>query len=293
MAPVSGTHLVRRSSVDFGLAAVIGALLLVSAAGCGSSESNSVDTRGEVEDVVRHALTSGDPAVCQHAMTLRYLNQNFARGKGDPLGQCRYESRLPGEPFGREVGFKSRTVTGDHAVVIVTVRGGFEDGSTARFEVRREGAVWRLDHLAAIRIDRPRFDAAGRREGLAQGATTREASCAMQRLDRFYGTDRLERAIVAGRTDDFSAAEVVCLGRRTLVKEFRLALRVSAPKELPDQLVDCIGRRLTKAMSTNLLRALFAAEDKLSGYLRSSAIAAAKACNKDAEAGLLPTPAAS
>jgi hypothetical protein len=150
-----------------------------------------------------------------------------------------------------------------------------------------------LDHLADVQLDRARFDAAGRRNDRLQGTTTREAQCAVDRLHRYYDTDELEHAIVAGKTDEFSAAEVVCLGRRTLINEFRLALRTSAPKDLPDQLVDCVGLRLTQAASTNLLRALFAAGDKLSGYIRRATVAAATACGKDAEAGLLPSQAPS
>jgi hypothetical protein len=226
-------------------------------------------------------------------MTARYLHQNFGEGDANPLEECQFESDLPGEPFAREVDFRSTRVRGNKGVVTFSVSGGQADGSIVRIELVREGAGWKLDRFADVQIDRPRFDTASRRNAMAQGVTAREANCAVKRLHRFYDTDELEHAIVAGKTEDFSAAEVVCLGRSTLVKEFRLALRTAAPKDAPDQIIDCVGRRLTNGASTDLLRALFAAGDKLSGYLDRATKAAAKACSKDAEAGLLPSPAAS
>jgi hypothetical protein len=267
--------------------------VLVGVTGCGSSGDSAAVAKGNVEAVVRRALTSGDPAVCQRAMTARYLHQNFSQGDTNPLDECRFESDLPGEPFAREVDFRSTRVQANSGVVTVSVSGGQADGSIVRIGLVREGAGWKLDHLADIQIDRPRFDTAGRRNAMAQGVTASEANCAVKRLHRFYDTNELEHAIVAGKSEDFSAAEVVCLGRRTLVKEFRLALRIAAPKDAPDQIIDCVGRRLTKGASTGLLRALFAAGDKLTRYLERATTAAAKACGKDAEAGLLPSPAAS
>ena len=257
--------------------------------GCGSS----ADARADIEDLVSQALTSKDPAACEHAMTSRYLSRYFGQGDSDPAEECQFERALPGDAFARQFDFRSAQVDGNHGIVVVTASGGQADGSVLRIELVRQGDDWKLDHLAEVQIDRPRFDAASRRYALAQGATAPEANCAVKRLHRFYDTDQLERAIVTGKTDEFSAAEVVCLGRGTLVKEFRLALRTAAPKEIPDPLVDCIGRRLTKSASTDLLRALFAAGDKLGGYIRRGTVAAAKACSKDAEAGLLPNPAAS
>jgi hypothetical protein len=288
LSPVLRTTLLR--SV---LATTLGAGLLVGVAGCGSSGDSAATARGNVEAVVRQALTSGDPAVCRRTMTARYLDQNYRQGDTPPLEDCQFESELPGEPFAREVDFKSTRVQGNRGVVTVSVRGGQADGSVVRIELARDGKDWKLDHLAAVQIDQSRFDAASRRNAIAQGVTAGEANCAVKRLHRFYDTDELEHAIVAGKTGDFSASEVVCLGRRTLVKEFRLVLRTAAPKDAPDQIIDCVGRRLTKDASTGLLRALFAAGNKLGGYLGKATTAAAKACGKDAEAGLLPSPAAS
>jgi hypothetical protein len=266
---------------------------MVAVAGCGSSGDSAADARSSVESAVRRVLTGDGPALCQRGMTSRFLDQNYGGDGDDPLEQCQFDAELPGDPFARAVDFTSTRVEGGHAVATVSVSGGQGDGSIVRIEVVRVGDEWKLDRYADIQIDRARFDAATRRNVVKQGATAGEARCIVQRLRRFYETDELEHAIVAGKTDEFSAAEVVCLGRRTLVKEFALALRTGAPDEIPDQIVDCISRRLTDSASTNLLRAIFAAEDKLSGYINRAATAAAKACRKDAEAGLLPSPAAS
>jgi hypothetical protein len=281
---------VGRPALHSTLAAVALVALLAGMTGCGSSGDSAGDSRTQVENVVRRSLTQNDPAFCVTATTPRYLNQIYG-DSDDPLEQCRYEAVLPGEPSAREVSFESVRVDRDQAETTVALTGGSDDGSVLRIELVREGDRWRFDRLADIQIDRARSDAASRRDLEAYGITAQEADCAVKRVHRFFDTDQLERAVLKGETDAFAAAEALCLRRRSLIDLFELGLRKAAPKDLPDQLVDCITRRLTKGASTPLLRALFVSPDELEAYAERAAEAAAKACAKDAEAGLLPEPA--
>jgi hypothetical protein len=263
---------------------------MVGVAGCGSSDDFATDARDEVEQAVRQALTRDDPAFCVTGATPRFLNQVHPDAD-DPVEECRFGFALPGEPSAREVSFESVRVNGDRAVTTAAETGGVDDGSVIRLELVKDGGRWKFDRLADIEIDRARSDAAGRRDLLAFGVTAREARCAVRRVRRFYDTDQLERAILRGESEGFAAAQVVCFGRPTLVSLFDLLFHKGAPKDLPGTLLDCISRRLFEGASTPLLRALFVSPDELEAYAERAAEAAAKACAKDAEAGLLPEPA--
>ena len=261
--------------------------------GCGSSDQPPPDGRASVESLIREVFTHKDPGFCKSAMTPRFLDQNYGQNTDDPLQECRFEDVLPGEPGARQVSFRAVRVTGNRAVATAALTGGNSDGAVLRIELVKDADRWKLDHYADIQIDRPRFDAATRRELAALGSTPSEARCAVQRLRRFYDTEELERAYLSGKTDGFSAAIVLCLGRKTLVEQLRLAIRKSAPRDLPDPIVECLGRRITEGASTNLLRAIYAASDKLEAFIERALGEAARACAKDAEAGLLPQGAAS
>jgi hypothetical protein len=160
-----------------------------------------------------------------------------------------------------------------------------------RIELIKDGSSWKFDRLADIEIDRARFNTASSKDLQAYGVTAEEADCAVRRVQRFYGTDQLERAILRGESEGFAAAEALCLERNSLISIFELIFRKAAPRDLPDRLVDCFSRRVIEGASTPLLRALFVSPDELEGFSERAMEAATKACAKDAEAGLLPQPA--
>jgi hypothetical protein len=265
---------------------------VASLTGCGSSGDSASQVRDEVERSVRHTLTQNDPAFCVTGATPRFLNQIY-RDSDDPVQECRFGASLPGEPSAREVRFESVRVDADQAETTVALTGGTDDGSVLRIGLVKDGDRWKFDRLADIEIDRVRFDAASRRDLQVYGITAKEASCAVQRVHHFYDTDELERAFLKGETDAFAAAEALCLSRRSLVDLFELLFRKAAPKDVPEQLVDCISRKLTKGASTPLLRAMFVSPDELEAFSERATGAAAKACAKDAEAGLIPEPSVS
>jgi len=226
-------------------------------------------------------------------VTNRYLEQNFGEGRGPTLEQCRFESTLPGEPFARVVRFNSLQVNGDHAVADISVTGGQADGSRNRLDLARQAGQWKLDYFANVELDRARFDAASKRDMVAQGTTQNEAACAVRRLRRFFDTGQIERAIVSGKTRIFGAAEVTCFGRKTLVHELTIGIRHAAPGDVPRQILDCVTRKIIGVTSTVELRVLFAAPDRFTDYFRGEAQTAARACAKESQAGLLPEPAPS
>src|SRR5436190_18903091 len=188
MAVLGRTRALRRTLLRAAPAALVSIGLLVGA-GCGSSGDSGSDPRAEVEDLGRQTLTSGSSAACQRTMTPRFLEQNFGgQGQTNTLEQCQVDSELPGEPFARQVSFRSLRVEGQNAVATISVTGGEADGSVIRIELVRERGRWMLDYFADIQIDRPRYDAAGRRDAIALGVPQREADCAVRRLRRFYST---------------------------------------------------------------------------------------------------------
>jgi hypothetical protein len=270
---------------------VVGALATL--VGCGSSSHTGSSARTEIEAVVRRGFTTRDPALCAMAATPRYLNQNYGEHSDDPLADCRLDSVLPGLPGAQAVDFRSIRVSGDQAVVTVALAGGSGDGSVLRIELIRDAGRWKFNHTEDVQIDRARFDVASRKDLIAQGVRPEEAVCAVERVHRFYDTKALERAFISGKTEGLGAAEALCLGRRTLVKQLKVAIQKGAPSEIPDEIAQCIGRRLAKGSSTGLLRALIGAPDKLEDYFAGATKAAARACVKDSEAGLLPEASAS
>ena len=285
--------MVGRPALHSTLVAIVSVALLAGMTGCGSSDTSAGDERAQVESVVRRVLTHEDQAFCSSETTARFLNQNYGEHSDDPLRECKFQSVLPGDTTAHQVDFKSVRVEGDHAVLTVALTGGAGDGSVLRIELLNRDGRWKFDYFPDIQIDRRRFDAANRRGLLALGVTPREAACTVKRLHRFYDTDQLERAFVAGESDGYDAAEALCLGRGSLVEQLELGLRKGAPKDIPGEVVDCIGRRIAKGASTSLLRALFGAPDKLDAFIERAVIESAKACKRDEEAGLLPSAAPS
>jgi hypothetical protein len=275
---------------------VAAALLLAALAvpnGCGSSGDNSNSASDQIKAVVTRAFTHSDPAQCETLATNRWLEQNFGEGGGSTLEECEFESTLPGLPEARSVRFDALQVHGASGVATVSVAGGAADGSRLQLQVVRQGGQWKLDYLRDMQIDRRRFDAATRRDLVAQGTTGREAACAVGRVHRIFGTDEIERALVSGKTRIFGTAQVTCFGRKTLVHEFTLVVRHAAPREIPRQILDCVTRKIIGATSTAEFRVLFAAPDKFTGYLHDEVEAAAKACGRESQAGLLPEPSPS
>jgi hypothetical protein len=268
-------------------------VLLTITVGCGSSGGNSESAGDQIKAVVTRALTHGDPAQCESLATNRWLEQNFGEGGGSTLEECKFESTLPGLPEARSVHFDALHIHGTSALAAISVSGGAADGSRLWLEVVRQGHQWRLDHLNEIQIDRTRFDAAQRRDLVAQGTTGHEAVCAVGRVRRIFGTHEIERALVSGRTQIFGTAEVTCFGRRTLVHQFRLVIQHAAPGGVPAQILDCVIRKIIGVTSTAEFRVLFAAPDKFTGYFRGEAQAAARACAQESQAGLLPEPSPS
>jgi hypothetical protein len=276
--------------------AVAAALLLAALTvliGCGSSGGNSDSASDQIKVVVTRAFTHSDPAQCETLATNRWLEQNFGEGGGSTLEECEFESTLPGLPEARSVRFDALQVHGASGIATVSVAGGAADGSRLQLQVVRQGGQWKLDYLRDVQIDRRRFDAATRRDLVAQGTTGSEAACAVDRVRRIFGTDEIERALVSGKTRIFGTAQVTCFGRKTLVHQFRLVVRHAAPREIPRQILDCVTRKIVGATSTAEFRVLFAAPDKFTGYFHDEVGTAARACAEESQAGLLPAPSPS
>ena len=234
--------------------------LIAASVGCGSSASSSDSASDQIKAMVTRALTQSDPEFCETLATNRWLEQNFGQGEGSTLEECKFESTLPGLPEARSVHFDALQVHGASAVATVSISGGAADGSTMRLELVRQGGQWKFDYLSHMQIDRGRFDAAQRRDLVAQGTTGREAGCAVGRVRRIFTTDQIERALVSGKTQIFGAAEVTCFGRKTLVHQFRLVVHHAAPTtQVPQEILDCVIRKIIGVTSTAEFRVLFAA----------------------------------
>jgi hypothetical protein len=262
--------------------------LLAALAGCGGSRETTPSD--PIRTAVTHALTSSDPDVCEQSFTDRFLHQNFREADTPPVEVCQFDDTLPGEPFARSVRFSSVDAHGEHAVAQIVITGGEADGSRIKLELNRYSGHWKLNRFAEIQIDRPRFDAAVRRDLVISGFRDDEADCAVHRLRRIFDTDQIERLTVEGRTQVFGAAEVTCFGRESLVEQLTIAIRKGAPKDAPDEIVDCVIGKLANATTTGQLRGLFAAPGRFTDYFERLSRAAARACAKESEAGLLPHP---
>jgi len=275
------------------IAAAVSVALIAGLTGCGGSQHESESADAQIRAVVNRALVNSEAATCANLFTVRFLQQNWGEGETPAIEQCEFDSELPGEPFAQAVRFSSLEVHGGSAVAGISVTGGQADGSRIRLKLAQQEGRWKLDHFDDTQLDRARFDAAGRRDLVATGVSASDARCAGRRLDRIFETDQIERALVAGRTRIFVAAEVTCMHRKSLLRQLTLALRTAAPKDVPSPILDCVIRKISQATSTGELRVLFAAPDRDTDYFQGRARSAAKICAKESQAGLLPSPAPS
>jgi hypothetical protein len=137
------------------LALVLAAAVLAACGGSGGSKNVSGDDTA-IRKLISETSLSTDPSKCSTAATQRFLEQiQFEKGS-KAVEACKEDAKH--DVPAKAVSIASVNVDGNKATAVYTQKGGDADGQRFTVEFVKTGGRWRFDHLAALTIDRPRFD---------------------------------------------------------------------------------------------------------------------------------------
>lgn len=195
------------------------ALAALGLAACGGDEPRSASTPQDVKRDVTAALTDRE-TVCDQGS---YATERFVNRAS--YGVPKYASRVEelcdkhvDEFAASSVKVTGVRVSGDRARATVVATGGSYEVGRVTLSLVLDG-VWRVDGLAALDIDRPKFDAVQRRQAsVAAEITPEQVDCTMRRLARLDDRE-LARAIIAFDPKLVADPTLVCVLRPELRKQ--------------------------------------------------------------------------
>jgi hypothetical protein len=166
------------------------------AAGSSPTGSSAAGEGARVSRTIRTALMSTDPAKCTQLATLRFLDQIELEKGAKAVRSCREDAKT--DVPASSVAISRVKVAAGSATARAAVSGGDDDGSTDDLQLIERGGRWKLDHIAAVKLDFERYLRATRRELTRppMPISSREAACTIRGLRR-VGETAIERATVA------------------------------------------------------------------------------------------------
>ncbi len=231
---------------------VLAALVLgaVALAACGGDDDGGEDTAAIRAAAVRIVTTTDEEVACGELMTARYVRRIY----GD-LRRC-HKAERPDEGERTPTDADASVVKAGDGVATVRIRiiGGDIDGVAGTISLRDESGGWRLDRTGTDLVDA--LVAAGLRMGFGDDIPRDAIACVARRLRSSIGDgEDLLRVIVAEDRDtgpDVLRALFAC--RPSEIRErFESGVRDAIGDELPDDVTDCIIRRLRSSVSDDEL----------------------------------------
>jgi hypothetical protein len=156
-------------------------LAIAALSACGSSDDNSAD-EDAVTAAIDRAATSGDPAACTDAQTVRFVVQTS--GGGGLTGEKAVKSceKDAADSVSDAVDVTNVKVDGNTATAEAALTGGFIDGQTLNIALVNEGDQWKLDQITGFAtFDRDAFIAAA--GGTIEKEEPKAAACIKQQLE--------------------------------------------------------------------------------------------------------------
>ena len=194
--------------------------------------------KAQIRDMLDRAVLSNDPGTCTEVYTPRFVRQ-LHPGRVNPLHECRQEA--DGTLEGGRVRIRALRIHGHHADVNVAVVGGRMGGTGMKLALLDAGG-WQVDRMRDIALDSRGFAGLLHRELSKFNGTPREAACIAHLVIHRVGKQRVEQAIVEGRTARLGMLGLRCLSDRTARTELASGLRrgLSRGEDIPPAAVDCV-----------------------------------------------------
>jgi ABC-type glycerol-3-phosphate transport system substrate-binding protein len=139
------------------------------------------DDEDQITEAIEFAATSGDPAACTEAQTLRFTEQTTGQQGAAALKQCRRDAE---DDTADSVDVSNIEVDGDSATAEGAVSGSFFDGQTVAVALVKQDDEWKLDELTGfVDLDRDAFVATIEREFRADPEERQATSCVVKNLE--------------------------------------------------------------------------------------------------------------
>jgi hypothetical protein len=113
-------------------------------AACGDSNGSSAD-KDQITAAIQRAATSGDPAACTDAQTLRFIEQTSGGAKGQAaVKSCEKDAA---NSAADKIDVTDIQVDGDKATAKGKATGSIFDGQTLEVALVKENGQWKLDEF--------------------------------------------------------------------------------------------------------------------------------------------------
>jgi hypothetical protein len=215
------------------------AVLGFAAWGCGGGGGGSSTSKDEaaLRKLIVDASTTNDPAKCTTAATQRFLEQIQLEKGSKAVEACKKDAKT--DRPAKSVDIANVDVNGTKATATYTQNGGDADGQTGTVEFVKTGGNWRFDHVAAMKIDRPKFDRAMRRSLVSppNELSASVADCSIREVDKLSDAV-IENAVVDSKLAVLARPVAQC----ALVEELTKG-KISATA------ASCAARRTIAALS--------------------------------------------
>jgi hypothetical protein len=179
------------------------ALLL---AGCGNSSSEE----SKVEEVIKTAAASKDPADCRKLQSQEFTEQAWHESGSGAVTQC--EEKTEGSEGVEAATVSSVKVHGSTATAEATLSGGTLDGQTVAVALVKPNDQWKLNEI----VEFTRFDEAKLIEGLERGlesgsgkVSTKFATCFVEAFNQ-GGKREIEELLLTPASEEVEGVAKRC-----------------------------------------------------------------------------------
>ncbi len=189
------------SLATFGVCLASATLALAACGGGGNSDAD------QIAEQIDFAATSGDPAACTEAQTLKFTEQTTFETGDAAIASCKKNASDTSD----SAEATDVVVDGDQATAKVAITGGGFDGQTLKLSLVKEGDSWKINSLDGfIDFDPVALGKAFAAQAVESGDLTQaQADCVANNFAN-GNPQAVEAAIVSGDASQLQPAFQGC-----------------------------------------------------------------------------------
>ena len=150
-------------------------------AACGGDNNGSSADEDQITAAITRAATSGDPAACTEAQTVKFDEQTNEPAKGQAaVRQCEKTAK---DTAAEKVEITDIQVDGDTATAKAKATGSIFDGQTLDIALVKENGQWKLDEFKGFEdFNRDAMINAFKTQLSSQGGSPQAVNCVIQQF---------------------------------------------------------------------------------------------------------------
>ncbi len=181
----------RKLSLFTFVVCLLGASFVLAACGGGGN-----DDADQIAEQIDFAATSGDPAACTDAQTLKFDEQTTFQNGQAAVASCKKDAA---SGVADSVDVSDVAVDGNTANATIAVTGGGYDGQTVKISLVKEDGTWKVDSFDEfVNFDPAKFAASfGAEAAKSGGLTPAQLSCLTGKLTS-VDAGTVQQAVLSG-----------------------------------------------------------------------------------------------